>query len=326
MSKENKATRACLASAAIFFTAIVFSMEVSASFAGISPSRVYAANLYPGMVFTKDIMLSKGVTGQSVPVSIETEGDLMGWLTLSIDSIPGNVTQLPSELRISVPENATPGEYSGRLNVRFLEGSSYDIVLPVIIKLNVTRDSIKGFSVNSIRVSETFQNGPVNITLAVENFGNIPARPTNVAIEISDTQKKPLLYFEERDFAAAEPFSKQDITFLLFPNLSGGQYWAKITAYDEQQIVRQENVIFTVHNSTVLCSNEISAPEEKRSAISAAAPFFFFLTVVLWTLSWQKLRRTDPACRLKKLGRFRGHIARLMQRSLLHMRRKKNSV
>jgi hypothetical protein len=228
---------------------------------GISPPRIYASHLMPGSHLEKEILLSKNCHAK-YDVSVSAEGEATAWLTINTSrnfAFENDSVMAPVLAIIDIPQNTGEGIYEGRLNFLIRQagqqGIAAEIVLPVSIRLNVSDEKYEALSAGNIRVNA---DGPLRVTMALDNAGNVKDRPSKAEITVYDKFRNSTVYehvFPESEFAFAPPFTKQDVALIANLKLPEDEYWAHVEIYGpgemNNKIIKEADVVFRAVNNTV---------------------------------------------------------------------------
>jgi hypothetical protein len=83
--------------------------------------------------------------------------------------------------------------------------------------------------------------------VTVANTGNVMARPTKVHVEIFDKLNKTQLESTNiTEMGSVEPFTTGSIAIAVPTKLTIDQYWARVTAYKDETVLKEENMVFEI--------------------------------------------------------------------------------
>ena len=202
---------------------------------GITPPYVRSDRLTQGSTFTQEIIIVRGdpVEDLKAEITVNVPG-IEGWITIDRGNeflLPAGVRQVPMQVTIRVPQNASYERHQGTIRIRTVSPSptsGVSIALGAQIDVDVrVVDEIRDFEVKRVQLSETEEPkrfwwlefpGKIRFTMAIENTGNAPTAPSKVQFDIYDrrgnvvletaynTNKiEPILPFETREVHANMP-------------------------------------------------------------------------------------------------------------------------
>jgi hypothetical protein len=111
----------------------------------------------------------------------------------------------------------------------------------------VTGDQVLDYSISSISVQNIEEGSPLDVSLTVINVGNVKAKPTKVKVEIYDKLNTDLLESKEvSEMGSVDAFLTGDITFSVPTKQKLGQYWTRIIAYRDKDILKEDRLVFEI--------------------------------------------------------------------------------
>jgi len=225
---------------------------------GVSPPWVKNHVLLPGSRFEQTIILSRGEPEESLKakVTIDVPEEIRSWF--SIDKglefvLPKGEQQVPMKVTVNVPKNAKLGKYTGAIMVETFpekEGGTVSVALAagIDIDLEVTEKEIAGMIIRFTDIGKIEEGSPLKYLMRIENTGNVNTKPDRVYIEVFDQAHQSLLASgENKNLDWVGPFQTKEIA-AEFPTikLGIGQYWAEIKIFKEDQILREEKLVYEV--------------------------------------------------------------------------------
>jgi hypothetical protein len=181
--------------------------------------------------------------------------------------LPKSKLQVPMVVRVDTPADAALGNYKGNINIRIapkggFTGSGVSIALGarVDIDLTVTNETFPDFLVRTVNIpSLEVLRRPwswpifarffyrINVSIKLENTGNVAIAPTKVHLDVYDLKDQNLLEAgDDKRLDKVEPFETKEITASFPTHLGEGQYWGKINIYKGNEVVRNDKLIFTI--------------------------------------------------------------------------------
>ncbi len=278
---------------------------------GVTPPRIYAGHLLKGSDFRGDVTLSKSPE-QALEINTETSGMAGSWITVGHKAgfvLPTGERQVILNFTIHVPEDASPGNYTGRINImartNVTPGKGTEIVLPVNIFINVTDMEFDDFSVRSARIMP--EDNLVRLILDADNRGNIVDGPGAVWLIVMDSHKKRILSVSNfDDISGIGPFTRKKLSFDMKNDLAPGQYWAWVIACsdkcsrcsDDACTLADEYVAFDISGTsddpgTNASSREMTNGQADSNTLTAENASLFIAGVGAIILLFIFLRRGD---------------------------------
>jgi hypothetical protein len=231
---------------------------------GISPPYVINKRLIPGSYYEQKINLSRSNPDEDLTVLVEIDApEIASWI--SID--PGVEFLFPKgeklteiTVKVNVPDNAELKNYKGYIRAKVVPvkaaGGQVSVALGARIDVDLTvgKGEFFDFLVRAINISNVAKKAwplkyfnKVEITLKVENTGNIKSSPTKVHLDVYDIYEKGILESgDDTSMAKIKPFEEKEITAAFSTKLEPGTYYGIVKVYKEDEISRQEKIIFSV--------------------------------------------------------------------------------
>lgn len=252
-----------------FFLAFLAAEPALAGF-GISPPYVKSDRLIPGGRYEQEITLLRSDANEDLEAEIVINApEIDSWITVTPGmkfDLPKDRLQVQMMVVVEPPKEAPLGPYQGHINVRISPkqsgGSGVAIALGarIDIDLNLTDETYPDFNVRTIAVPDIEElSFPWNLrifsyffyriraVMKIENTGNVDTAPTRVTIEVWDiTKKKQLETATDRRYDKVRPNETRDIIADFPTRLPVGQYWAKTKVFRQNDIVKNDEIAFTV--------------------------------------------------------------------------------
>ena len=239
---------------------------------GISPPFIRSKNpIFPGSHFEQNINLLRSSADEPLIAKIIVDApDIANWITIDKGDefvMPAGELKVPMVVNIDVPASADVGHYTGYINVQTVPekraGGGVAIALGarIDIDLEVTNEEKIDFVVRRVRVLNTEQltrpwNWPIfswflyrlQVSMDVENIGNVKAGPTKAELDVYDlTQKNLLESHRDTSIGKIEPFTRNTVLATFPTKLAPGNYWGQVRIYYNDEIVHQDRVTFEVY-------------------------------------------------------------------------------
>jgi hypothetical protein len=252
------------------FVFLYFILIANTAFAGlgVGPTQMSSSNLSAGSHIEETFVLSRSDPEEDLNFKVITEGLTKDWITLDRGmefTMPAGKQRYLIIVKVDVPNNIITGDYNG--GIRFVSsptsltekvGSGSATVLSAFIQtdFSITNKQISEYNIPSIKIQDIKQKSPVNIELTIANTGNMVARPTKVHVDFFDKYNLKLL--ESHDITEIEsvnPFATEDVVILVPTKLKNDQYWARVSVYKEETLLKEDSLVFEIiGNSDLLAS------------------------------------------------------------------------
>ncbi len=256
----------------IIFALFIFLLASDITYAGlgISPGGMIAPNLTRGSVYEQTFTLSRSQPKEDLYFKVSVEGPVQGWLTTDKGMefvMPKGEQRFPIVVKVNVPEDAANGEYKGGIRLSSSSrspnssgGVGVGTALSAFIDttLTVSGEQIFEYTVSMFKIETIEERSPLVVTMTIDNTGNVKARPTKVRVVLLDKfNEKELETYNFTEIESVEPFKRGYIPISIPTKLGIGQYWAKITAYQDETIVKEDDVVFEIVEKGSLPKTEI---------------------------------------------------------------------
>ncbi len=249
----------------------VWQNSASAGF-GISPPYVRTNKIIPGSHYEQVVTLLRSSAEDDLQADVQVVApDIASWISIDKGEtfdLPKGKLQVPMIVKVDVPPDTEIGNYKGYLNIRVAPkgaqaqgGVAIALGARVDIDLTVTNEAFYDFLVRAVSIPDLEEPGwpwnwpifsrffyRVNMVMKVENTGNAKVAPTKVHIDIYDIGEKKLLEsHDDKSVKKIEPYQTTDITASFPTELTPGEYWGKIKIYKDTEVVRTDQVAFTIY-------------------------------------------------------------------------------
>jgi uncharacterized membrane protein len=243
------------------FALSFFLLEANAAFAGlgVSPSQMVVQNLSKGSHAEETFILSRSDPKEDLHFKVIAEGATKDWTTLDRGmefTMPAGEQRFPVIVKVDIPKDAANGEYKGLIRLassskssKGMVGSGTSVALSVLIQtdLTITGEQVLKYDVSSIGIQNIEEGSPLDVLVTINNTGNVEAHPTKVHVEVFDKLNTELL--ESQDIAemgSVAPFTTGDIAISIPTKLGIGQYWARISAYKDEALLKKQDLVFEI--------------------------------------------------------------------------------
>lgn len=231
------------------FTVIVYGF-------GISPVTIYKEDLNKGSSFQTTITVNYGDV-ENGKILVEFKDDyLNGWI-VPVEgvksgnnyeiSVPEGSTNYDVLFDVKIPNDAPNGEHKTNFRLMIVSapktqasggvGSNVQMAAQADVDLFVIGEDKKSFEISSTTLPQTYEGTPLQLTLKINNKGNIQLLPLTVNLSIF-TKEKELIYSSSTKGNKVIPSFTIDDTVYTFENtLKEGYYDVKVDVFDNNLLV-----------------------------------------------------------------------------------------
>ncbi len=289
--------------AAIFFG---WFHTASAGF-GITPPYVRNDRLTRGTVYEQRITLvrSDPIDELKAEISMNIPG-VEAWFSVDKGNqfiLPAGETQVPIVISVRVPADAEYMKHQGTIRIRTSSsgeqpsggvsialGAQIDVAIEVV-------DKIYDFNVRRIRTADLeegrtkwglFFPAKIRFFMTIENTGNAVFGPTQVRLDIYDTQVEQLLEttVNTNKIEQIDPFAIKEILAEIPTRLPAGRYTAKYTIYKNDEVAQQNQInlsiaaIGAVQGYTGYGFEGLSTADKTKVAIVVGTPLLVLMILI----------------------------------------------
>jgi hypothetical protein len=226
---------------------------------GISPSDWIEANGLAGQQIGKTFTLSRSDTGEDLNFTTQMTGDITSWITLENGNsftMQAGQQQYPVRVDLNIPQNAEKKEYKEEIRLnsssKVAQTGQVGVLLSALIRIDLTVSDkpFLNYSIQQIEIPEQETGNNVSVVLKVWNQGNVVAKPTKVTADIFDKfNSTKINSFTITDLSAINgiaPFTQGNMNLQLPIQLAPDQYWANISVYQDEKLLKQDDLIFNI--------------------------------------------------------------------------------
>jgi len=241
----------------LFFSFIGFNFALAGF--GISPPQVYNDTLLSGSYYEQDISISRSDPTEDLILEVIPDApEIESWLSFNPGTefiLPKGQTQTWLKVKVNVPENTLPGDYSGYLRLRTKassgsqEGDTVSVFLGARIDVNLTvvSKNFIGFDIRSIDIPRVLEGNPISVNIKLKNLGNTLSTLDKVHLDVFANNGTTLLESgDDIDLSLIDPFKTETIVAEFPTLLKDTQHWGLIELYSEDKLIYQERVFFTI--------------------------------------------------------------------------------
>jgi len=245
----------------ILFVCVFFLLEANIAFAGlgISPSQTILPNLSKGSHVERTFILSRGDPKDDLYFKVITEGSTKDWITIDKGmefTMPAGEQRFPIIIIVNIPKDAANGEYKGGIRLESSSkspnetgGNGASVSLSALIQTDftITGEQVLEYEISSIKIQTVEEGFPLEVFITIINTGNVEARPTKVHIEVFDKFNENLLESQDIiEMGSVEPFVTGDIAIHVSNKLGINQYWARISVYRDEVLLKEQSLVFEI--------------------------------------------------------------------------------
>ncbi len=284
--KTNKLLSSLLA---VFAGIVLFapSQALAAAF-GVSPPLIENETLIPGSNFVYTINLSSNGLSKEMIVNTRFEGDpeIAEWLTvINKDSLVMGTgkSNVPMDVKVSVPVNAKVGDYKGNLSINIAPKSGNTNAVAVLlggnvrIKLAVVDYDVTDYWVQTISADTILEGQAVDLKITIKNLGNtiVDSIKTNISLTDIKTGTKVASGSADALNIGIQPQSMGDAVLpIMIPGLQPGIYWLDIVAFKGGKSTYENRLHLTVEPSAIsnALHTAVSVVQDDGDMVRQAAP------------------------------------------------------
>jgi hypothetical protein len=244
----------------ILFIVASFIFMADNAFAGlgISPSQMILLNLSKGAQLERTFVLSRSDPKENLYFTVTAEGATKDWTILNEGTkftMPAGEKRFPITVAINIPKDVANGEYKGGIrlvsspNPNGVGGNGASTALAVLIQTDftITGEQVLKYDISSVGINNFEEGSPLDMLITIINSGNVNARPTKVNVEIYDKFNKELLESHDIiEMGSVAPFTTGDIIISIPVKLERDQYWARVSAYKNENLLKEEKLTFEI--------------------------------------------------------------------------------
>lgn len=220
--------------------ALVF-MVGSTHAAGVTPPYVSNGWLLPGSTYVQQIIAVNSVVNYDVWVHpVKSAGVPGDWITYDPPppfKIPAGQNTAPFRAIVNVPPDAAPGDYTGRITLRFNTDPNLVWGGGAVINVNLTVVTDPVYSLRVTRyfgLPDTVGRLPIRTCFDVFNEGNTPDNYSRVELAVRTYGGAPVGTFSADILTTVPPFTRQQVCADVPNTLSPGSstpYIANLRLY-----------------------------------------------------------------------------------------------
>ena len=246
----------------LFILCLVFG-SVSATSLGVSVANkenpkdtdIYFPNMLRGGYSEKHVFISSN-NDYPINVIVTMPAELEQWLSFK----PNKSFTIPAKSNFELiviahpPKDAANGVYENMLNIRALSdvkinsslGSSVSTAIGLRTKIEVVGNQILDFNVDLIKISDAEVDSPIPIYFEITNNGNVKVKP-KVIVDILSQDKKAVLKTISVSSKEVLPSITKNVEISVpSSGLKIGQYWANVSIYKENKILKSNFLTFDI--------------------------------------------------------------------------------
>lgn len=220
---------------------------------GVSPATISVDNMLRGGYAETTVLVSTS-SSDVLTGTISASGDIADWLTFeprTFEIEPNSMKSLKAI--IQPPEDVANGEYNGTITISVRvkddesgsgHGMSIGAAAGILTDVAVSDRETKDYKVTEVSVKDIEENHPLEVLLKAVNTGNVRVTP-EIRIDILDQKRENVIKSVDYSDTEILPTVSEDIIISIpTDDLKLGQYWARVTAYLEGKVIREETLTF----------------------------------------------------------------------------------
>lgn len=243
------------------FVLLLLAIPLKTDAIGASPAVTKLENIPLKSKITREISVSRGNPSQDQEATITVTGGGAPYITLpngSTLSLPKGQQQTRFPVLVDTT-NSAAGTYSANVTISLNApseaknttgtGSSVLSGVSVKIEFSVTTDAREEYEINKVTIQETEEGQPVGFSYQLINTGGIDARPTSIALEVTNQETKEKVYAQtiaEDELVPVKGFSDGRVDVLTKASLPVGRYSASFIFSEGEKSIFTDTAIFQV--------------------------------------------------------------------------------
>jgi hypothetical protein len=228
---------------------------------GIIPSDWIEPNGMQGQQIEKTFTLVRKDASEDLYFASKITGDLTNWIKIENGNnfvMPKGQQQFPVKITLNIPQNAEKKQYKGEIrlnsetNTEKASTGSVGVLLSSLVRIDLTISDkpFIDYDILRINVPKQEEGNFVNVVLKINNKGNVEAKPTKITTDIFDKFNSAQITSQTiTDFSAIKgvpPFSQGEIKLQIPAQLTPEQYWANISVYQDDKILKTDSITFEI--------------------------------------------------------------------------------
>ncbi len=234
---------------------------------GVSPTRFTITHMIKNIDYERTFVLSHGEHSEAKFLRLEVDNAIEDWVTTNMGkeftwptSSGAGDAQFPIKIIVKAPKDVPNGNYTGAIRiintsapkeVAAISGAGASVSLAVAIEADftLTDEQLLDYDVHSIFVPhQVEEDSPLEISVHIENKGNVKARPSKVEVDFYDQFNEALLESQIiQDLDSVDPATEDGEIIVEVPQTLGiGHFWARVLVYKDATVVKEEDVTFEV--------------------------------------------------------------------------------
>lgn len=253
---------------------------------GISPSDWIEKNALRGSRIEKTFTLSRSNPDEDLYFKAAIEGEIKDWIKIEkgLDFVmPKGEQQFPVKVIIDVPQDAEYRNYQAEIRLKSeskskeTSGMGSSVLLNALIRINliVSQKQVLDYEILQITIPKQEEGNPINVLLKIWNRGNVEAKPTRLTIDFFDKYNQAKIDSKDlTDFSnikAVAAFSEGEIKLEIPLQLGIEQYWAKVKVYQDEKVLKSEEITFDVVEKGSLSKKDFNQTTPTTNATSKSS-------------------------------------------------------
>jgi len=241
------------------FLTFLLAADIANAGLGISPSRIIANHLFRDSRYEQTFVLSRSDPKEVIVFKVMVDDSIKEWITTDKGTEftwPAGQQRFPITVIVQPPSDTANGSYKGNIELVSMpkpqqtqQDNGAGVVFTAVIQADftVTGEQVLEYQIPALKIETVEEGMPLSIALTVANTGNVKARPTGVHIDIYDKFKNTLLEsYDVTEMEFVDAFKRDDIQIKIPNKLGVGQYWAVISVYRDDILLKEQSLVFEI--------------------------------------------------------------------------------
>lgn len=272
----------------IIFTAILVMFLPARVFAGlgISPADIVNHRLHPGQVYSYTFYISRSDPEEKLNIVVDPDTPVDNWIEIFPSRkfvVEKGVKKQNFNIIIKVPTDAENNSYKGQVYIKAIPEKLSEEQITIAeggsinFNIRVTDEGIKDLLIRNIKIENIYIDNPLELSLLVENKGNVEDYIEKLELEISSLEKENLQQLTLADFKKLAPGETLEIKKELSGlKLGVGEYLAEVKVYSDNEVISQDEILYKI-----LLVEDDKIEKDMPGQISFSIPINYFAIIIL---------------------------------------------
>lgn len=282
----------------LLFTILIFAATFGLGFStieagfGVSPAVITNDRIKPGTTFTRELVITQSDPIEDLQIEIETDlGEMEDWVRFEPGrsfEIEKGAQRFTMTMLLDVPADAQISTYEGSIRIKALSGAEavaggVSIIKGAQLGVNITTttENIRELSVRAVDIPDYNQGEPLTLDVLIENRGNIPDRPDEINLAISNIAGVPVTNFDTTDIGSIDPGTIDTVSITFDSSLEAGEYFGDVDVLLDGASLKDDKVVFSVFPPQNVSQTQGGVTETNENNGLLLAGIIFSLAIIL---------------------------------------------